>query len=188
MKTIKQLKDTFISDTASIIKDVHKFNSLSENQINWKPNADRWSIAECIDHLFVTNKLYLVEMENQFRVERIKADCSLTPVKHNFMSRFIIKGVDPANTKKTKTFKVFLPSRSNHGKNIFNDFIDLQNKFINLISSYKDLNLNKYKMSSPAARFIKENFSDVLEIIRLHDRRHLNQAQNIINNSNFPKN
>ena len=43
-------------------------------------------------------------------------------------------------------------------------------------------------MSSPAAKIIKENFSDVLEIIRLHDRRHFNQAEKLFNHPNFPKN
>jgi hypothetical protein len=64
----------------------------------------------------------------------------------------------------------------------------MQNQFINLLSTAKNLNLNEYVMSSPAAKIIKENFCDVLEIIRLHDRRHFNQAEKLFNHPNFPKN
>lgn len=188
MKTIQQLKDKFISDTESTLKDFGKFKSLSEDQINWKPAAGSWSIAECIDHLIVTNKLYLNEIEKQFAAKQIKIEYSRSEVKHKWLSKFIIKAVEPSNIKKAKTFPVFMPSMSKYGKEVFNYFYEVQNNLINLVSSAKDLDFNKYVMSSPAAKIIKENFCDVLEIIRLHDRRHFNQAEKLINHPNFPKN
>jgi len=188
MLTIHQLKDKFISDTESVIRDFGKFKSLSDIQINWKPNKQTWSIAECIDHLAITNKLYLAEFEKQFSKEQIKTDCLVTKAKHRLVSKFIIKSVNPDNIKKVKTFPVFMPSMSKYRKDVFDYFFEIQNNLINLVSSAKDLDLNKYVMSSPAAKIIKENYCDVLEIIRLHDRRHFNQAQKLINHPNFPKN
>ena len=94
MQTIQQLKHKFISDTESVIKDFEKFKILSESQINWKPSLGNWSIAECVDHLIVTNKLYLKEFEKQFGEKRIEKDCSKTEVQHKWLSRFIIKSVD----------------------------------------------------------------------------------------------
>lgn len=188
MQTIKQLKDIFISDAESVIKDICKYNSLSENQVNWKTDLQSWSIAECVDHLIVTNKLYLAEFEKQFEREQIKTDCSVAIVKHKLLSKFIIKSVDPANIKKAKTFTVFSPSKSNYTKDVFNLFVETEQSLVNLISASKNLDLNKYVMSSPAAKIVKENFCDVLEIIRLHDRRHFNQAEKVFNHLNFPKN
>lgn len=188
MQTIKQLKEKFISDTESLLKDFNKFKSLSKDQINWKPDDKSWSIAECIDHLLVTNKLYLDELEKQFSAKQIKTDCSITEVKHKLLSEFIIRSVNPDNVKKVKTFTVFMPSASNYSNEVFLKFFDQQKELINLISSFNNLNLNKYIMSSPAAKLIKENFCDVLEIIRLHDRRHFNQAERVFNHPDFPKN
>lgn len=188
MHTIKQLKEKFISDTESLLKDFNKFKSLSENQINWKSDNKSWSIAECVDHLLVTNKLYLDEVEKQFALKQIKTDCSITEVKHKLLSKFIIKSVNPDNIKKVKTFSVFMPSASNYSKEVFSKFIDQQKELINLISSFNNLNLNKYTISSSASKLIKENFCDVLEIIRLHDRRHFNQAERVFNHNGFPKN
>lgn len=188
MKTIQELKNNFISETELLIEDVKKLNSCSEAQLNWKTSEDSWSIAECLDHLKVTNQLYFNEFEKQFSEKQLKSDLSITKVKHKLLSKFIIKSVNPANSKKSNTFPVFMPSKSKHDKSVIEKFIDLQTNFLNLISSAKDLNLNKYVMSSPAAKIIKENFCDVLEIIRLHDRRHYNQAKKIFNHPNFPKN
>lgn len=187
MQTIHQLKEKFISDTESVIKDFGKFKDLSENQINWKPSPESWSIAECIDHLVVTNKLYLKEIEKQFVERQIKTDSAGTEVKHKWLSKFIIKGVDPSNIKKAKTFPVFMPSMRIYTKNVFDHFYEVQTNLVNLISSAKDLDLNRYVMSSPAAKIVKENFCDVLEIIRLHDRRHFNQADQLLNHAHFFK-
>jgi hypothetical protein len=188
MQTIQQLKEKYISETESVIKDFGKFKSLSEDQINWKPSADSWSIAECVDHLIVTNKLYFNEFEKQFTERKLKTDYSKVEVKHKWLSKFIIKSVDPANIKKVKTFPVFMPSRSKYTKDVFNTFNELQNGLTNLVGTAMNLDLNNYVMSSPAAKIIKENFCDVLEIIRLHDRRHFNQADRLLNHPNFPKN
>jgi hypothetical protein len=188
LQTIQQLQNKFINDTELVIKDFEKFKMLSKDQINWKPSQEKWSIAECVDHLLVTNRLYLKEFEKQFDEKRIKTNCAKTEVKHRWLSKFIMKSVDPSNSKKVNTFAVFMPSISNHSKKVFDDFSDLQNKLINIVRFAEDLNLNEYVMSSPAAKIIKENFCDVLEIIRLHDRRHFNQAEKLYNHPNFPKN
>jgi hypothetical protein len=188
LQTIQQLKTKFVFDTESVLKDFGNFKSLSEDQINWKPAFDSWSIAECIDHLIVTNKLYLNEIEKQFAMKQIKIEYSRSEVKHKWLSKFIIKAVDPANIKKIKTLPVFMPSMSKYRKDIFDNFYEVQTNLVNIISFAKDFDLNKYVMSSPAAKIIKENFCGVLEIIRLHDRRHFNQAEKLINHPNFPKN
>jgi hypothetical protein len=188
LQTIQQLKYKFISDTKSVIKDFGKFKTLSESQINWKPSRGNWSIAECVDHLIVTNKLYSKEFEKRFGEKLIETDCAKTEVQHKWLCQFIIKSVDPANAKKVSTFGVFMPSLSSHSKEVFDSFSNLQNQFINLLINTENLNLNEYVMSSPAVKIIKENFCDVLEIIRLHDRRHFNQAEKLFNHPNFPKN
>ena len=35
-----------------------EFGSLTNEQLNWKPNSTVWSIAQNLDHLIVTNESY----------------------------------------------------------------------------------------------------------------------------------
>lgn len=187
MHTVKSLKNQFINDSESFLNEVKKLNDLTENQINWKPSANVWSIAECLDHLVITNRIYFDEIEKQFSSVQINCNADETPVKHKFFGKLIIKAVDPSNHKKTKTFPVFQPSKSFIEKDVINRLIELQKGFINLISLSINLNTNKYIMPSPASKLIRENFSDVLEIIRLHNKRHLMQIENLLLHQNFPK-
>ena len=48
--------DTVIRDAKQIAADVRaSFGGLSAAQLNWKPSAERWSIAQCFDHLLAVN-------------------------------------------------------------------------------------------------------------------------------------
>lgn len=158
MQTIKQLKDKFISDSELFLFETKKLNELSDAQLNWRPTEDSWSIAECIEHLSITNQLYSDEIEKQFSERQISCKDEETPVKHRFFGNLIINAVDPSNIKKTKTFSVFQPSKSFITKNSINKLIEVLKSFINLISSTVNLDTNRYSMSSPASKLIKENF------------------------------
>ncbi|MCL6493290.1 MAG: DinB family protein [Ignavibacterium sp.] len=187
MHTIKQLKDKFISDSESFLSEIKKLSELSDDQLNWKPAENLWSIAECIEHLSITNQLYFDKIEKQFSERQIACNDEETTVKHRFFGKLIIKTVDPSNIKKTKTFSVFQPSKSFITKDSITKLTEVQKSLVNLISSSVNLNTNEYSMSSPASKFVKENFSDVIEIIRLHNKRHLIQIQKLLTNDYFPK-
>lgn len=185
-QTIKEIKEKFISDAESFINEIEKLHSLTDNQLNWKPAPDVWSLAECVEHLAVTNKLYFDEMEKQLSEKQISCHDSEEMVKHKFFVKLIIKAVDPSNVNKTKTFSVFKPEKSSFDHSVIDKLINIQKDLINLVSISLNIDFNKYVMSSPASKLIKENFSDVLEIIRLHNQRHLLQINRIVSDKNFP--
>ncbi|NWF49990.1 MAG: DinB family protein [Ignavibacteriaceae bacterium] len=185
---IKELVEAFLNDTNQQIIEISAFNKLSGNQLNWKYSSELWSIAECISHLNVTNKIYLSEFESKFKDRNLpQTDPLNTRVKHSFFGRLIIKAVDPSNQKKMKTFKIFNPVQKDFGKEVLEEFVLIQKKISELILNNRNINFNKIKMSSPANKLIKENYSDLLEIIKLHNKRHMNQAIRILNDKNFPQ-
>ena len=48
-----------LADIHAIALDAEKlFGSLSAEQLNWKPAPDRWSVAQCLEHLINTNLLH----------------------------------------------------------------------------------------------------------------------------------
>lgn len=64
MLTSKQIIEDCLQRTETNVERVKStYSSLSENQFNWKPSAEVWSVGECINHLIVTNELYLVKIE-----------------------------------------------------------------------------------------------------------------------------
>ena len=43
---------------ADVARDVeHAFGALNARQLNWRPDAARWSVGQCLEHLLTTNRL-----------------------------------------------------------------------------------------------------------------------------------
>lgn len=170
---------------ANIERAIKSFSHLSENQLNWKPHPDSWSVGECISHLTNSNGLYLIKIENILNLLPTSSERDF-PYKQSFMGKLIAKGVDPANVRKSKTFKIFSPTSSSIQKNIIDEYISSSKKFIELTQKMLSLDLRKYKLSSPVNKLIRLNLGDPLIIIPNHDERHLNQAKRVMSQKGFP--
>jgi hypothetical protein len=171
---------------ANIERAIKAFSYLSEIQINWKSDPESWSIGECLSHLVNSNILYLNKIENISNSLPSGSEKDF-PYKQSFLGKLITKGVDPANVRRTKTFKVFFPASSNIQKNIIDEYVNSSKKLIELVGKMQHLDLQKIKLSSPVNIIIRQNLGDPLIITPLHDERHLNQAKRVMSQKGFPK-
>ncbi len=187
MSSSHQIIQACIKATQANIERAKKsFSNLSENQFNWKPDPESWSVGECLSHLVNSNGLYLIKIENIINSIPTGSEKDF-PYKQSFMGKMIVKGVDPSNVKKTKTFKVFFPASSNIQKNIIDEYVSSSKKFIELNQKMLSFDLRKYNLSSPVNKLIRLNLGDPLIIIPKHDERHLNQAERVMSQKDFPK-
>lgn len=170
---------------ANIEKAVKTFSSLTSNQLNWKTNPDSWSVGECLSHLVNSNKLYLNKF-NSILNSQTTGKQKEFPYKQTILGTMITKGVDPANVKTTKTFKVFFPNSSNIEQSILDDYVKTSKDLISFTEKMKHFDLKKRKFSSPVNFFIRLNLGDPLIFIPKHDERHLNQAEKVKNHKEFP--
>jgi hypothetical protein len=187
MKNSTELLQKFLSEAPLLIDTATKqFSSLAENQINWKPSEKKWSVGECIDHLVVTHKLYnskIKELQPLFK----DSDEGSFEFKHTFSGRMILKYVDPNSTTRAKTFKVFKPSMRQINTNIIRSFCEEVETMISFAEKPHGADLTKIKISSPVTKLLRMNVGDALLINLYHDKRHLNQAEKIMMETNFPK-
>lgn len=162
--------------TDSFQKD---FGDLPEKKLNWKPNEETWSIAQNIDHLIVINSTYFPIFE------ALKNDTYTVPFtgKINFLvnlfGKKVLDAVQPTEKKKIKTFKIWQPSESKIGGNIFERFINHQAELGQHYNDCRAFIENGVIISSPANKYIVYKLETAFEIIVTHEERHLAQAQQI---------
>jgi hypothetical protein len=70
---------------------------------------------------------------------------------------------------------------------IIKSFCEEVETMISLAGKLHAVDLTKLKISSPVTKLLKMNVGDALLINLYHDKRHLNQAEKILNATNFPK-
>ncbi len=187
MKSSTKLLEKFLGEAPLLIDTANEqFGGLSEAQINWKPSEEKWSIGECLEHLAITHKLYTSQIKQlQPLFEDSSGDSN--KFKHTFSGRMILKYVDPNSTTRSKTFKVFKPSMKQINTNIIGSFCEEVGSMISFAEKLHGVDLTKLKISSPVSKLLKMNIGDALLINLYHDKRHLNQAEKILNDTNFPK-
>jgi hypothetical protein len=162
------------------------FGHLSEAQLNWKPNESTWSIAECLDHLIVTTKLYYGVFED-LKNNRLKTNFWMKlPFWTGFIGRSLLKAVDPETKKKIKTSPPFEPTNSNFTKAIITDFVKTQRQLVVYINELDGYDHSKIIIASPVNSMFVYRITDAFAILWKHQIRHFNQAKALMSKNEFP--
>jgi len=162
-----------------LITDAFKreFGSLSIAQLNWKPNADTWSVAQNMDHLIVINKTYYPIIK-EAREKTLKLPfVARIGFMVSWFGRLILKAVQPDRKMKSKTFPIWEPTTSAIDGDILIRFENHQADLKELIRSNLDL-LDKV-IYSPANKNIVYTIEAAFDIIVAHEKRHLEQAREL---------
>lgn len=154
-----------------------EFSSLNFEELNWKPSPKVWSVGQVLHHLITINKTYFPIIEQLKSGTYKKPFMARFPFMVNFFGNFILKGVDPNQKRKTKTFPIWEPAQSDIPADILLRFDQHQKELIELIKSC-DLLLQKNSIiSSPANHNIVYTLEKAFDIITTHEERHLIQAK-----------
>lgn len=157
-----------------------EFRTLTNAQMNWKPNSDTWSIAQNLDHLIVVNETYYPVLTS------LKEGTYKTPFTAkidfivSFLGKTVLKAVQPDRLKKMKTFPIWEPNTSKVSDDILRRFENHQNELKLKIESAKELVERGIVISSPANRNIVYKLETAFDIIVSHEQRHLEQAKEIL--------
>ncbi len=177
-----------ISEAEKIIEETKEtFGNLSGEQLNWKPNANEWSIGQCFDHLITTNNLYYEPIQKVADGTHVNNWYSLVPLLPTLNGLILKKLVSPETARKMKTFKIFEPATSDISGTIIEDFSENQEKLISFMDTTKDLDWDKIKIPEPIGKAVNITLKDAFEVTILHERRHFNQAKRVLEAKEFPK-
>jgi len=160
-------------------KVMQRFSQLNAEQLNRKPSPESWSIAQCIDHIMVTNKSYYPQYESLISGKPITNFWKNVPVLPGFFGNLLKKSLRQEETRKFKTQPAFQPSQSELPGDIVNQFANSQYELTKTFNRLAVLDLKNEKITSPAANFITYSLDDLLEITVLHEERHFLQAERV---------
>ena len=161
------------------------FGQLTVSQLNWKPSAERWSVAQCFAHLLTSNKGYFPVIEGVLSGQKLTFWQRL-PLLPGLAGSLLIKSLDPASTRKIKAPKKFQPAQSDISGSVIDDFVDQQGKIVEKMKATGHLDLQRIIISSPVAAPITYSLMDAYRIIVVHEQRHFQQAKRVTEESAFP--
>lgn len=158
-------------------------DKLSDADWNKRPAPNRWSAAECVEHLNLTSNAYVPLLRDAVaRAKKIGG----APRKHYrrdplgwFMSMMIgpVRHLGTFRLVRVKTTPRFVPKAGRSRSETLSDFVRLQAELAALIRSGDQLPLAQVKIISPFGERMKYSAYSALVIVARHQHRHLEQAE-----------
>jgi hypothetical protein len=162
-------------------KFFQEFSGLSAEEMDMKPDADRWSINECLDHIIQSNKSYFSTFD-AIATEKFRRNIwSKLPGLPSLWGKLILGAVSPDTQKRTKTFKVWYPLSSHYGRNLTNELASTNADLSKKLQGMKNVNMDEVFIASPAGEFITYRLRVGISILVEHEKRHFNQAKQVKN-------
>lgn len=167
----------YLKTTQQDIMDAVK--GLSEEQLNFKASAESWSVAECVEHIAITE-------DNIFKMIEMSMQTEANPTKRaevKFSDEQIFEMITD-RSHKVKTKEAFVPSgKFGSYEGSIKEFKKLRKEHINYVKSTKD-DLRNYYADLP---FGTIDAYQIIVFLSGHSKRHMLQIQEVKNNPDFPK-
>lgn len=173
-----------VESVAQEAKDT--FGRLTPAQLNWKPAAERWSVAQCFDHLLTSNKGYFPIIDGVLAGQKKRTLWQSMPVLPGVMGRLLINSLDPVKGRNLKAPGKFQPAQSDISGSVIEDFVAQQATIVEKMKATEHLELEKIIISSPVTSVVTYSLMDAYRVIAVHEARHFQQARRVTEESAFP--
>ena len=156
---------------------------LSDRQWNKHQGPDRWSAAECVEHLNITSKAYLPRLRDAIASAKAHGGARQKHYRRDLLGWFMSKMIGPRRRlgkfgmPRVKTSPRFTPAKIRSRSEILSDFAKLQAELISLVRSGDGLPLDQVKIVSPFGERMKYSAYSAFVILERHQHRHIQQAE-----------
>lgn len=163
---------------------------LSEEQLWWREDESSWSVGECLDHLVRTGEAYLEVIDPALEKARSQGRRPLGSPRRNFLERFLVKGVEPPVRMKIPAPSRARPQRPGEGRvstaSPLDSFVELRERFAERLERSDGIDLQRTKLRSPFLSILPLSLDTAFAVVSAHERRHLGQAQRVLDHPGFP--
>lgn len=172
------------------------FPNLSAEQLNWREQSDKWSIAECLMHLnYVADYYYpsMLKAIKNAKARKSKPQEQFTRgwLGHRYVSKFRLN-LDNQIKNKIESPSKYDPrsvsSSALNGEKVIADFLEKQQMLQVMLQDSMTINIQKTRVYAIFWGLISIQLGDMLKILVYHAERHTVQAQRILYHDYFPGN
>lgn len=139
------------------------------------PAAGKWSIAHCLEHLATTSGAFRPHLESAIARGEQSPPELLPAYRPGPLARWFIRMAGPGG-RPLRAPKIYRPQEkpSPRAPELF---AEEQLALLELLRRADAIDLNRWKLRSPATPLLRFRVGEALELIVRHNDRHLDQAE-----------
>lgn len=150
--------------------------NLSPTQLQYKPAPDRWSVAECLEHITLVENLVLGNINNALQ------QAAGSP-KPDMSDDTLVRTVTDRSGKATAPERIVPTGRTPHDR-LLDEFEAARKRTSEFVAS-TDVALRQYAFPHP--RFGQVDCYQWLLLVAGHGERHRQQVEEVIAGAGFPR-
>ncbi len=162
------------------------FGGLSGEQINWKPNAEGWSVGQCFDHLIKSNEAFDPQFQEFASANRKHTFWQSYSPLTGFFGNFLLKSLKNDAKKFKAPSKTIVPP-SDIPADIIERFAAHQNELCEKMKTLDNFDWHKTVVTSPFLSLMTYRLDTAFEVAVEHEKRHFRQAERVLQTDGFPK-
>ncbi len=175
-----KLKDIEMELAASTTRAAMLVDRVGETKFHLRPEPGRWSVAECIDHLTLTTQAYLPLIDDALQIGRLLAVKGPRRFRRDLTGWLLCAMSEPPYRYKALTTERFTPESTGTRAEVLAAFVRTQQELNSRVYHAEGLNLTRLTVLSPFDGRLQYNLYSCFRIIPTHQRRHLWQAEQIL--------
>jgi hypothetical protein len=158
---------------------------LTVEQLNWQSVGGAWSVGQCLEHLCITNELYLPAISAALAV---KSTASVQEITPGWFARWFIRSyIEPSPRSKSARAPKKIAPGPRVKLSVLDRFLSSNQAVREVIRRAGAHNVNRIRFKNPFIPGIRFTVGTGFEIICSHERRHLLQAERVRGSLDFPR-
>ena len=154
---------------------------LTEAQGAWRENAGSWSVAECLDHLAIGNRVYLRAMQPAAERALVEGRHRRGPALPGWLGGWFVRTLEPPARpgRKRKAPQKIRPRVGPPLADAAAQFLASHDEVRAFLRRYAGVDLAGVHFPNPFVRGIRFSLATGLHVLAAHERRHLWQARRV---------
>jgi hypothetical protein len=153
---------------------------LADAQFTWRPDPHAWSIAECLDHLNATARVYLPRLDEAISDAIRRGLYGSGPFAYDWAGRLLVRLSEPPPRIRATSPPPYLPAANRSRHEVMAAFRAYQIQFIDRLRQANGLDLARARVNAPMANWLRISLGCGFLAILAHERRHLWQARQVL--------
>ena len=159
-----------------------RLRPLSSEQLNRRPAYDKWSAAQCLEHLNILGGYYLPSLKARLRLAQASGSTAGAQVRSGWLGRYFTTTAKEKNglgDNLLRRPRQFAPTGTRLTGTVVEAFNRQLDELLRLLLLARQVDAGMVRVPNPLYPWLRLRLTDVLEALVTHIQRYVKQAEQI---------
>lgn len=159
-----------------------RLRPLTSEELNRRPAYDKWSAAQCLEHLNLVGGYYLPSLKSRLRLAQASGSAARPQVRSGWLGRYFTETAQKNNglgDNLLRRPKQYAPTGVRLTGTVVESFNRQLDELLRLLLLARQVDAGAVRVPNPLHPWLRLRLTDVLESLVTHIQRYVKQAAQI---------